>query len=388
MKRLTVLSCLAWLVGWWIAVASPSASAAQCLATSNSRDFEEQFTKASLPTGVLKTRSYAFYLNRQAQSQGSEPLIVLLHPLYSSGCQFSSYIRIVEQADAFGVNVIAPDALQSTWNAGTFGPGSNPDDLGFIKAVIDDFAARHPGRVDRDRIYLMGMSMGGGMSYRAACQSADFAAMVVMSGAEMRHPAGALPSNDPNYLRGAAYQCTGGSAARIPHPIPMMVVHGTQDACFTYRGVDDPAVRSTNSRKVGVPGVESLVSDWAAYNNFCVGDILTAPPAPVPAGTQTHDSLTDTTVACREIPAAACAKGAAVRFCKITNGGHVWPGARRDGQEDTLGELLAVSCNHQGLSDGSGITTYKGTRAAFEFLFPADAEGKPDKQHFTLTKLQ
>ena len=55
------------------------------------------------------------------------------------------------------------------------------DDIGFLRAVIDELTRRLP--IDTTRIYVVGFSDGGRMAYRAACElSSQIAAVGVVSG--------------------------------------------------------------------------------------------------------------------------------------------------------------------------------------------------------------
>lgn len=54
-------------------------------------------------------------------------------------------------------------------------------DLDPVAAIVDEIVARYP--IDRDRIYLMGFSMGGGGAYRMAfTHGSRFAAMIALAG--------------------------------------------------------------------------------------------------------------------------------------------------------------------------------------------------------------
>ena len=63
------------------------------------------------------------------------------------------------------------------WNAGTCcgrAPLQGIDDVGFVRAMIDDLAKRTP--IDRTRIYATGLSNGAMMTYRIAAEAPDLVA--------------------------------------------------------------------------------------------------------------------------------------------------------------------------------------------------------------------
>src|SRR3990172_446539 len=71
----------------------------------------------------------------------------------------------------------------ATWNAGACcgdARDKNIDDLGFIRQVVDDVTRKL--NVDRNRFFAAGMSNGGMMSYRLACELSDtFSAIAAIS---------------------------------------------------------------------------------------------------------------------------------------------------------------------------------------------------------------
>ncbi len=86
---------------------------------------------------------------------------------------------------------------------------SGDEDVMFLRALIDTMYGRF--RIDRSRVYCNGFSLGGMMTYRMACTSADrIAAIVSVSG--------------PTTIRDCA-------PAR---PIPVMHIHGLADNTIKY----------------------------------------------------------------------------------------------------------------------------------------------------------
>jgi polyhydroxybutyrate depolymerase len=89
-------------------------------------------------------------------------------------------------ADREGAIVVYPDGVERHWNDGRELPdvaaGENVDDVGFIRALIEDLAREHA--IDRGRIFATGISNGGFMSFRLACEAADtFAAVAPVTAA-------------------------------------------------------------------------------------------------------------------------------------------------------------------------------------------------------------
>ena len=93
------------------------------------------------------------------------------------------------QADRSGFIAVYPNGTGVnplyTWNAGWFPPVvprvKRPDDVKFLAKVLDDLAT--VAAVDPTRIYVVGMSNGGMMAFRASAELSDrFAAMCSIAG--------------------------------------------------------------------------------------------------------------------------------------------------------------------------------------------------------------
>lgn len=110
------------------------------------------------------------------EEKGEWPLLLWLHG------------RSLRGQDLGQLKRYGPPALVSRGSAIPFimvAPQLPPDgrwaDLDPVAAIVDEVAAKYP--VDRDRIYLMGFSMGGGGAYRMAfAHGAKFAAMIGLAG--------------------------------------------------------------------------------------------------------------------------------------------------------------------------------------------------------------
>ncbi len=181
---------------------------------------------AALPIGLStdlslthdsETRFYDVLVPAAAGSTPM-PLVVDIHGLSSNGDQqrdLSNWAAIAE-ADVF--LVAWPDGLASSWNGGTCCGSSmnnNVDDVGFIRAMVAAIQAE--ANVDAGRIYVTGLSNGGAMTQRLACEAADlFAAAAPM----------AFPVPYTNF----ATQCTPSES------IPVLSFMGLTDVLVPYSG--------------------------------------------------------------------------------------------------------------------------------------------------------
>ncbi len=194
-----------------------------------------------------------------------------------------------------------------TWNSGTCcGPAqeAGSDDVGFVRALLDDLAARTP--VDRSRVYATGLSNGAMMAYRLAVEAPDVVAAIAPVAGAM-----ALESFEP------------------ARPVPILHIHSVDDPRALYEGGLGPPFPFTNSQVQHNP-VEAVIDLWVAHNQCLAGPQVTAEIAGQPGTQNEGQSAT-------RIVFNSCAEGAEVVLWKLTGAGHVWPGGEPDYLEQVLG---------------------------------------------------
>lgn len=207
------------------------------------------------------------------------PVVLNFHGYNMTAAQQQAFSLMGEKADAAGFLVVHPEGVGApqSWNAGPCcGDASTQgaDDVAFTRAILDwlDGAAC----VDRARVYATGMSNGGLMTHRLACELADRIAAVA-------------PVAGPNVFADCAPS----------RPMPVMHFHGTADTVVPYGG----------SAMFGFPDVEEMIRAWADRDQ-CTGD----PEETFRQGDSVCKAWT------------RCAAGAEVILCTVDGGGHTWPG--------------------------------------------------------------
>ena len=109
----------------------------------------------------------SYYMSYPNNAIGSTPLIINMHGFGSNAQEQQFYSEMDQIAHSENIAVVYPEGLNNAWNVFTFWDGNSYDDVGFISAIIDDIAENF--NIDLNRIYACGMSNGGYMSYRLAC---------------------------------------------------------------------------------------------------------------------------------------------------------------------------------------------------------------------------
>lgn len=218
-------------------------------------------------------------------------LVLVFHGHGGSARRMARVTRFKQLAADEGIYVLFPEGTgwlnfpPRGWNAGYccgYSAKKSINDLAFVdqltKRVIDDY------QIDRNRIFAAGVSNGGMMAYRLACDLPDlFAAVGVV--------AGSMRPED----------CGSGS------PVSVLSVHGREDLLVPYEGgISEHAKDGRQDAST-----EALIRFWA-QRNACR------------ASPRTEQSET-----WKLVEYADCAAGTSVKHYELIAQGHAWPGGRR-----------------------------------------------------------
>ena len=184
------------------------------------------------------------YMPSDPEDGASLPLIVSLHGYTGNGSSHENYFKLRNRVDESQFLMCVPNGLQNNsgdryWNATDYCcdfNGTNPDDSGYLRSLIETIIADHP--VDLDSIHVVGHSNGGFMSYRMACDHADLVASVAS-------------------LAGATFADT--SDCTPSEPVHVLQIHGTEDATIQFNGFCFPFFTC-------YPGALRCIEIWAEYN--------------------------------------------------------------------------------------------------------------------------
>ncbi len=236
------------------------------------------------------------------------PVVIVLHGGGGNALQVRRHVEMDALAAARRFITVYPEGTGkkimrqkfATWNGG-FCCGeaqeNNIDDAGFIAAMLDELEENYP--VDSARIYATGISNGGLMAQVLACRlSGRIAAVSSIAGP------------------GVPEEC---NPAR---PVPMMIIHGTEDRCTPYEGgekcggcwqeVMAEVTPFEPKRDAHFPcmGAETQEGFWRMANGC---------PAEHTVTFKSGDTM------CRQ--SLSCRNDSHVALCTVYEGGHTWPGA-------------------------------------------------------------
>jgi polyhydroxybutyrate depolymerase len=224
-----------------------------------------------------ETRRYTLLV---PQDLGATPaaLVIDLHGLSESADEEDERSGMRRKATEEGFVVAQPEGRSALkyWESSA-AAAAITGDVAFLRAVVDDVSSMVP--IDPNRVYATGLSNGGGMANRLACEAADvFAAVAPVAGAHTQ-------DEDCDPVR----------------PMPMLIFHGDADRVVPYTGVGEL-----------FPPIDEYASRWAIRNRC----------DPVPEESRIAVDVVER----RWI---GCEARADVVLYIVEGGGHGWPGTTR-----------------------------------------------------------
>ena len=220
---------------------------------------------ATATNALVAARPYRLVAPTTLDPRKTYPLVLVLHGLGGTSEHVERYYQLDQLVDEQGFLVAYPEGTEETrrrhfwgghrrfWNATDaccdfYGAGV--DDVAYLDAVIDDVSAHY--RVDAKRVFVMGLSNGGYMSHRYACDRASRVAAIVSQ-------AGAIWAD--------AARCKPSEAVAV------LQIHGTDDPLVPY---DGKAYGAHGERRL--PSAHQSASAWAAFDHCGTTPDTSAPP--------------------------------------------------------------------------------------------------------------
>jgi len=259
-----------------------------------------------------RERGFIVHVPKAYRADRPAPLVLALH---GGGGSMEVMAKdrlygLVSQSEASGWIVVFPNGFSrlggklATWNAGICCGAArdrDSDDVGFLRAVVAEVQRRVA--IDPQRIFATGMSNGGMMAHRLACDAADvFAAVASVAGTE------AVGTCQP------------------VRPIPVLHIHAKNDTHVLFNGGAGKDAFRDDSKVMDFVSVPETIARWVQRNR--------CQPAP-------RRVLEKPGAYCEVY--SDCASKASVQLCVVQEGGHSWPGtqAQRRGKEPPTQALVA-----------------------------------------------
>jgi polyhydroxybutyrate depolymerase len=215
-------------------------------------------------------------LHIPAHGGAGEPLVLALPGTDQTASDFARYTGYSQLADRRRFNVAYPTATgaRPSWNISGTAAGK-PDDVAYLRTVIG--AALKATCADPRRVGVTGVSNGGGMSARMACDASD----LISAAAPVAGGYGSLPDCHP------------------ARPVAIMEIHGTDDHVVPYAG----------KGTAGFGAVPRFLKQWLRLDS-CHGAAARRTPTP----------------GVDELRWSSCSGATAVVHERIHDAEHGWPG--------------------------------------------------------------
>ena len=211
--------------------------------------------------------------------------------------------HLSDAADAKGFLVAYPAGMNRSWNDGRVNPSRNQyDDVAFLSAVIDELVKTR--NVDPRRVYATGISNGGFMSFRLAC---DAAAKI----AAIAPVAGSMPEH-------------GEADCKPSRPVSVLMINGTDDPLVHYQG------GRVGLRRPASEPIPSVVTFWR--KEICGAEAGRVVEHQVLDRSNSDDSSA-------HYETCSGPNGAEMINYTIEGGGHTWPGGLQYAPQILIGPV-------------------------------------------------
>ncbi len=249
--------------------------------TAQAQQINEQITAGGL------RREFVTYLPAALSKTDRPALIISLHGRLGTAQGQMRFADFRPIADREKVIIVCPGGIKRSWNDGRGTPAHDQgvNDVQFIAQLITYITSTY--HADSSRVYVTGMSNGGFMCSRLACELPGRIAAIAVVGASMD--------------MGDDYQ-----PAR---PVPVMYIQGTKDPLVPFLGG-----RMKKGAGGGIYGHDQVLKKWAAVDSCSAVPVVSALASRINDGTL---------VTREEYRSRGMVK---VVGYTISGGGHTWPG--------------------------------------------------------------
>ncbi|MDP3770195.1 MAG: PHB depolymerase family esterase [Candidatus Sungbacteria bacterium] len=234
-----------------------------------------------------RIRTYALYIPKGYSFSRRYPLVAVFHGGGGDGRKIASQTGFPTKADQEGFIAVFPDGIDNHWDDGRDVIVPPINDVKFVRTLVMHLQTKL--LIDENKVYATGVSNGGILTHRLACEMANVFAAI---GADV----GSLATN-------MLSRCS------PSNPIAVAVIQGTRDPIVPISG---------GMVTIGIGGrvesAENAMHFWASKNGCASPPVVTNLPPRVQDGTrvtQTHY--------------AACSAHGEVTYYIVDGMGHLWP---------------------------------------------------------------
>jgi polyhydroxybutyrate depolymerase len=249
-------------------------------------DNDSKLLRESITAGEY-TRTYALYRPTGWDKLKGMPLVLMLHGAGGDAEKMEQLTGFVAIAEREKFVLVYPEGMGQQWNDGR-GRNEEINDVGFIRTLIDFMVSEF--NIDPKKVYVGGMSNGGFMTMRLACELQDKIAAVAAVAATVDS---AVDAN-----------------CQTEKPMPVILVIGDKDRLVPVNGgIVSHLPKST------LLSHHNIVERWARRDECNLQPTVTNLPE------LKHDATTVISTVY-----SGGKNNTEVISYVIGNGGHTWPG--------------------------------------------------------------
>ncbi|QDU77707.1 Alpha/beta hydrolase family protein [Bremerella volcania] len=257
------------------------------------------------------TRTALVHIPKNYNAQMPPPLVIAMHGAGGGAESILDHDNWAKLADEKGFIVVAPNGLPARprlpsnflanpqlWNSGQLregSPRSKIDDVAYIGLLLDDLAKKVP--YDKARVFAIGHSNGGGMTFRLGAEMADRLAAIGTV-------AGMVAVEDPKPTK----------------PLPTLFIFGTEDPVLPIDGGESSLPWGTRT----TPPVTDLMEKWAKA-----------------IGCETEPTTTADDDAIKKVRYRSRKNGPELTILYLKGHGHQWRGASRNLPPRLIGPITS-----------------------------------------------
>lgn len=258
------------------------------------------------------TRTYRIHVPKGYQASKSAPLVLAFHGGGGDMDYMANdeYYGLISKSDAEEFVVVFPNGYSkfksgkfATWNAGACcatARDNNIDDVGFVRKMVASLTREL--NINRQMIYATGMSNGGMMAYRLACEMSDtITAIAAVAGTD--NTIHCQPSK----------------------PVSILHIHAKNDDRVLFNGGAGKKFRD-ESKVTDFVSVPDSVKKWVVSNSCQSTPVRT---------------LEKSGAYCEIY--AQCEAGVAVQLCVTDTGGHSWPGGTKPRGSESPSQAISAN---------------------------------------------